>query len=131
MLECCGRQAPPWLLCFEINDDPILQDLKSEKICAILRELIERRAVTAWGAGATCSSFSVAVTPTVRTTLWPHGAPCISDNMRAKVADENNLAAFTASLAVLSMKHKVVWWIENPSSSWLAAALFPEAQKNR
>eukprot|EP00972_Heterocapsa_arctica_P013737 2026513-Heterocapsa_arctica.AAC.1 len=39
--------------------------------------------------------------------------------MRAKVADGTKRASFTASLAVVSMKHEVVWWIENPSSSWL------------
>ena len=84
-----------------------------------LFELIFLQAVGAWGAGPTCSSFSVAATPPVRTIQWPGGAPWSSSNMRAKCHDGNRLAAMCASLASLSLKHGVHFWIGNPSSSWL------------
>ncbi|CAE7189649.1 unnamed protein product [Symbiodinium sp. CCMP2456] len=66
-----------------------------------------------------CSSFSSAVTPAVRTCRFPKGLPWLKGEMRKRVAEGNELAAWCLKLLELCERSKVGWWLEQPDTSWM------------
>ena len=61
------ERGAPWVLCYELLDDPIGQDLACKKVQAEVEALLLKGAFMQLGAGPVCSSFSTAITPPCRT----------------------------------------------------------------
>lgn len=103
------RNGAPWCLCFEW------------KRSASENSLIRLRAVRCWGAAPICASFSIAVTPPVRSAKFPRGLPNLSQNMKVKVWEGNAHADFLAELITTTEQTDpaIIFWFENPDTSWL------------
>ncbi|CAE8722794.1 unnamed protein product, partial [Polarella glacialis] len=63
--------------------------------------------------------LSSAVVPPVRTPLHPRGLPALSERMTQKICDGNSHSVFVCRLLRLAHQLGVIFWIENPDSSWL------------
>ena len=115
----------PWVLTFEIARSPAEDLLRDDTREKILR-LIELRAVRCVGSSLVCKSFSVAVTPPVRSTRFPRGVPWMSAAMKEKVSEGNSMSDFNAKIHSLCFESEadvdglvVFFWTENPDSSFL------------
>ena len=114
------KNGAPWCLSFEWKRSAA-ENLLLDEIRAKIRSLIRLRAVRAWGAAPICASFSVAVTPPVRSARWPRGLPNLSENMRRRVREGNSHADFVAELITITEESDpdIIFWFENPDTSWL------------
>ena len=106
-----------WVLTFDLAHGPE-QDLLDRNLQARLFRLIQLGAFVLVCGGPPCSSLSVAVTPPIRTKLYPRGVPWAPTKMKHKILIGNALASFTAKCAWLAHP-AVLFWVENPRSSWL------------
>eukprot|EP00438_Fugacium_kawagutii_P012047 Skav218189 [mRNA] locus=scaffold5213:273982:278268:- [translate_table: standard] len=107
----------PWVLCFEwerSRDEDLLLPSVREKIILLMRE----GAVRTYGAAPICASFSVAVTPPVRTAKRPRGIAGLSMAMRKKVSDGNSHNDFMADLVKVAIEMDIYFFVENPDTSW-------------
>ena len=116
--KCWVAITGSWSLTFEIEDGPA-QDLNDEKTRSNLARLLALGVFAAWGAAPVCSSFSVAITPPVRTCLHPEGISDVSDRMKLKILEGNSQSSWILELALLSVLLDLTFWIENPDLSWL------------
>ncbi len=107
-----------WAITFEIEDGPT-QDLNEVSNRKTLTKLLALGAFLAWGAAPVCSSFSVAITPPVRTSLHPEGLDGVSSRMKLKILEGNSQSSWILELVVLSALLDLTFWVENPDLSWL------------
>ena len=107
----------PWVLCYDIERGPG-QDLLQPEVRRTVRRLLELRAVATLGAAPICSSFSVAVTPAVRSSQFPRGLPGLRHTMRLKVKQGNQHNDHMADLVEIAEQNLIYYWIENPDLSW-------------
>ena len=107
----------PWVLTFDYERGPG-QDLLDESLRKKLVRLIQLRAVASFGAAPICSSFSIAITPPIRSAAHPRGIRGLRASMRKKVADGNSHNDFMKDLIDLCVRLQVPFWLENPDSSW-------------
>ena len=70
-------------------------------------------------AGPVCASFSRAVRPPVRSAAQPRGFDCLTAKMTRKVAEGNAMSQWLATVIRLAISMHLVWWVENPSGSYL------------
>ena len=87
-----------------------------------IRALLTGGAVKHFSAAPTCASFSRAITPVVRSKLFPSGLPNlfkVQPNMVAKVAEGNSFCAWLSELVEICCILNILFWIENPDSSYL------------
>lgn len=112
------RCGAPWVLSFEIkrshSEDLLNRDLQSK----ILR-LIHLKVFGSAFAAPICSSFSVAVTPPVRSRRYPRGIPGLRPTMRHKVSCGNQHADFIALVVEECEGASTYYGVENPDTSWL------------
>ena len=111
------RLGAPWVLTFDYERGPG-QDLLCEKVRWKLLRLFELKAFSTMGAAPICSSFSIAVTPPVRTARFPRGIRGLRLSMRKKVAEGNSHNDYMMDLLLLCELGGIPYWIENPDSSW-------------
>ena len=108
----------PWVLTFEwrrgAEEDLLNESTRSAILC-----LIRGKVFKTVGAAIICCSFSIAVTPPVRSSDHPRGLPSLSRNMRKKVHDGNSHSDFLADIIKLCLSLDLLFWFENPDSSWL------------
>ena len=107
-----------WVLCFDIIYG-YSQDLSSEELRKDLTFLISHRCFHGFGAAPVCRSFSVAVTPPIRTSSFPYGIPEVSEKVRERILDGNSTAKWLIVLVEAALKAGCHFWIENPAMSWL------------
>ena len=69
--------------------------------------------------GPPCSSFSVARTPPVRTSVFIHGLPDLSEKDRAKVREGNALCYFSCRCLEAATSAGIVSSLEQPWSSFM------------
>ena len=105
----------PWVLTFEWNRGAD-ENLLDEKVRSRLVFLLRGGCFKARGAAIICCSFSVAVTPPVRTTEFPGGLPNLSFNMAAKVEQGNSHSDFLSLLIQDCQQNHVLYWFENPDT---------------
>ena len=110
----CGA---PWILVYDIERGPG-QDLLQQEVRDVIRKLLMLGAFSTLGAAPICSSFSVAVTPPVRSSQFPRGLPGLRRNIRVKVQQGNSHNDFVYELVVIAEGMSVYYWIENPDTSW-------------
>eukprot|EP00438_Fugacium_kawagutii_P003415 Skav211329 [mRNA] locus=scaffold3120:27024:31484:+ [translate_table: standard] len=119
-----------WGVSFEILDG-LNQDLYDPSVQKKIHRVL--RLGLFWGLGASpvCRSFSVAITPPVRTKAEPEGIANASPAMQAKILEGNLSAAWILSLLEVCVALALAFWVENPAGSWLfkqpAWLLFLEA----
>ena len=107
-----------WVLTFDICHDPS-ENLLDEKVQKLLSQLVEANAFISVSAGPVCSSFSRAVRPAVRSSAEPRGFSNLSPSMTTKVREGNQMSIWLASFIAQCHAAKLVWWVENPSGSYL------------
>ena len=115
----CGKtvDSSGCSLGFEINHRSAEDLLKPEVREGIVR-LVRLHAFLACCAAPIRSSFSVAVTPPVRSARFPRGLPGLRSSMREKVRDRNSHKDFCADLLECFESHGVFYMFENPDTSW-------------
>ena len=112
------RSGAPFVVTFEwkrSSAEDLLQDHNRRRIV----RLVELKAVLLVGLAVICSSFSVAITPPVRTSRFPRGVPWASLAMRKKISEGNSHADFAALLISVCLLVGVDFWLENPDTSYL------------
>ena len=116
--ECLHRLTGRWVLCYDISHSPA-EDLSDPKVQRRVEVLLEEKAVLGVGGGPVCGSFSMAVTPPVRSHLYPYGKPDVSANMKEKIKLGNLFARWMIKILRLGIANGLGVWLENPSSSWM------------
>ena len=111
------KRGCPWVLTFEWNRGAG-ENLLDEAVREKLRALLKLGAFKSLGAAPICSSFSVAVTPPVRSRRYPRGKPGISHTMRQKVREGNSHNDFMREMRDLCYDCNVRFWFENPDLSF-------------
>ena len=84
----------------------------------ILR-LIHLKSVLVVGSAMICQSFSIAVTPCVRSARFPRGVPWMSEAMREKVKYGNLHSDFAADVIEACEEEESIFWLENPDTSFV------------
>ena len=107
-----------WSLCFDLEHGPA-EDLQKEELQRRIEDGIKAGCFSSMGGGPVCSSFSMAITPPVRSAEWPYGKPNLSANMEMKVKEGNASALWMFSLLRLCLELKIQVWLENPAGSWM------------
>eukprot|EP00438_Fugacium_kawagutii_P001255 Skav223451 [mRNA] locus=scaffold350:925896:940241:- [translate_table: standard] len=107
-----------WVLCYDIKNSP-REDLLSSAIQQEVEHLLCLEAFLSVTAGPVCASFSRAVCPAVRTKAEPLGIAGMTPSMQEKVRQGNLFAAWLATLLQKVIKQQLVFWVENPGSSFL------------
>ena len=108
----------PWVVTFDILHHPD-EDLSKIPLQEHLVKLVCSGAFLAMGAGPVCSSFSTAITPATRTKQFPAGVPWASALQKIKNSEGNAQLAFVLRIVLACIDNCVVFWVENPDSSWI------------
>lgn len=107
-----------WVICFDLEHS-VLEDLGDRKLRRDLEFLVDAGAFLGLGGGPVCKSFSMAVTPAIRSAEHPYGKPDVSERMQKSLTEGNDLALWTFSMLRRGLKKEMAVWLENPSSSWM------------
>ena len=107
----------PWVLTFEWNRSSS-EDLRDDALREKLMKMIRLGCFKVVGAAPICSSFSVAVTPPVRSSKYPRGMPGLRAAMREKVKDGNGHNDWLADMILLLEELGFGYYVENPDCSW-------------
>ena len=103
-----------WSLCFDLEHGPA-EDLQKEELQRRIEDGIKAGCFSSMGGGPVCSSFSMAITPPVRSAEWPYGKPNLSANMEMKVKEGNASALWMFSLLRLCLELKNPGMARKPS----------------
>ena len=112
------RMTGRWVLCYDLEHS-IREDLDDPKIKAEVEELLEAECFEGVGGGPVCGSFSMAVTPPVRSAEHPYGMPAISQRMKEKTALGNRFCRWMIKVLEIGVKLDIGVWLENPATSWM------------
>lgn len=107
----------PWVLTFEWNRSSE-ENLLKEDVRNLIRKMFVFGCFLAMCAAPICASFSIAVTPPVRSSRFPRGIPGLRLSMREKVADGNSHNDFVLELVVTCEDEGAAYAVENPDTSW-------------
>ena len=107
-----------WILTYDLCHD-VTEDLLDPQVQKTIADMVRGRAFLSITAGPVCASFSRAVRPAVRSAARPRGFDDLTANMAKKVAEGNAMSQWLASLILLAIECRLVWWVENPSGSYL------------
>ena len=109
--------VPSWSLCFDLAHHPE-EDLLAPWLQSDLLKLVQLGAFEAMVASPVCASFSTAITPAWRTCEYPAGRPDLREMQQLKVELSHKQLYFVLQLVELCLIHCVLFWVENPHSSW-------------
>eukprot|EP00438_Fugacium_kawagutii_P018478 Skav222409 [mRNA] locus=scaffold4005:148863:154871:+ [translate_table: standard] len=110
----------PWVLTFEIADGAD-QDLTNSAVKRSVEQLLRGGAASHLSAAPTCASFSMAVTPAVRSKKHPMGIPGLKwsrPKMWRKVVEGNGFNSWLAHLIEICLHAGIIFWVENPDGSY-------------
>ena len=111
------RKGCPWVLTFEWKRGSG-ENLLDQGVRTKLVRLMRLGAFQSLGAAPICSSFSVAVTPPVRSKRFPRGLPGLRPSMRVKVREGNSHNDFVKDLVEICIEQGMAFWVENPDTSF-------------
>ena len=111
------EHGAPWVLTYEWNRSAA-EDLLREDVRKVILELITLEAFSTVSAAPICSSFSVAVTPPVRSSKYPRGLPGLRATMRQKVSEGNSHNDFVYEVILLCDAGGLGYVVENPDTSF-------------
>ena len=112
------RKGAPWILSFEILRSAS-EDLLDPHLQAVLRELLQSDVFGTVMMAPVCSSYSIAVTPPVRSRKYPRGLPGLRLSMRAKVKTGNDHSDFVIIVVEICEAYGIFYLVENPDSSFI------------
>ena len=107
----------PWVLTFEWNHSAA-EDLLQPEVKEKIMRMVQIGCFKTFGAAPICSSFSVAVTPPVRSCRFPRGIPGLRHSMRQKVSEGNSHNDFVSDLVTQAESDGLFYFVENPDTSW-------------
>ena len=107
-----------WCLTFDWSHSAS-EDLLAPELRGRILELMKRGAFLGAGGGPTCSSFSRAIRPPVRSLQSPLGLPDARETMLKKIEEGNSHADFMAEVVEGALAMEIPAWTENPSGSYL------------
>ena len=113
-----AKRTSGWALTFDWLHGPE-QDLSDPQLQALLLESVLSGWFLGVGLAPQCSSFSIAVTPPIRSADFPQGLPDLSVSNLQKVQVGNAQAAFVARIVRAALRASVAFWCENPDRSWI------------
>ena len=116
--EAIHRISGRWVLCYDLAHSA-REDLDDTTIKEEVEELLREGCFHGAGGGPVCGSFSMAVTPPVRSREHPYGLPTASENMKPKIALGNRFARWMIKILEIGLSKGLCVWLENPASSWL------------
>ena len=108
----------PWVITFEISRSST-EDLLDQGIQEKILRLLQLRAVKVCGSALVCRSFSVAITPPVRSAQYPRGVPWAPEAMRKKIKEGNAMGDFNADVHDACEEFGIWFWTANPDPSFL------------
>ena len=111
------RQGAPWVLTFDWERSAS-EDLLDATVRQKLERLVLLGAFRSMGAAPICASFSIAVTPPVRSLRFPRGIPGLRLSMRLKVQQGNSHSDWLIEMVQLCETNGLTWWVENPDGSY-------------
>ena len=111
------KMGAPWVLTFDWNRSST-ENLLDRELQMKLVEMLKEGCFLSVGAAPICASFSIAVTPPVRSSKYPRGIPGLRQTMRQKVSEGNAHSDFLRDLIGLSEELCIPYFVENPDSSW-------------
>ena len=106
-----------WTLCFDIEHGAN-EDLSKPDLRTLPEQMLRAGCFAGVGGGPVCRTFSMAVRPPVRSKTEPFGKADVSEKMKAKIAEANDMALWCIKLMDLALHLGLVAWLENPGSSW-------------
>ena len=112
------RFGAPWVVTFEWKRSASEDLLQSGNRRRIVR-LIELRAVEVVGLAVICASFSMAITPPVRSPRFPRGVPWAPRSMKQKIAEGNSHSDFASTVIESVEDNDRLYWLENSDSSYI------------
>jgi len=112
------RHGCPWVVTFEI-DRSTAEDLLQPDLQQRILRLLATGIIDLVGSAIVCSSFSVAITPPVRSPVYPRGVPWMAQSMKPKVKAGNEMADYQAELHDCCFEFEIYFWTENPDGSHL------------
>ena len=111
------KHGCPWVLTFEWSRGSG-ENLLDNNLRRRIVKVLEMKLVKVMGAAPICSSFSVAITPPVRSRRYPRGIPGLRLSMRLKVQQGNSHNDFVKDLVELCLVLELFFWVENPDTSF-------------
>lgn len=112
------RYGAPWVLTVDFLDGPQC-DLLDSQVRRKVEFLLDSGVFSHFSAAPICSSFSRAITPAVRDREHPEGLQNVSPSMKQKILDGNSHSKWLCKLVEKCVQLHIVYWIENPDSSFL------------
>lgn len=107
----------PWVLTYEWKRSS-QEDLLDPSLQDFIIRLVYFQCFLSISMAPICASFSMAVTPAVRTLRYPRGRPGLSPAMRLKVKQGNLHLEFTMKLVAAAYELDIGFFLENPDGSW-------------
>ena len=108
----------PWVLTYEWKRSAA-EDLLDPSVRDTIRRLLKGGAFKSLSMAPICASFSMAVTPAIRSTRFPRGLPKVSPAMRQKLKQGNSHLDFMLELIEIADLLQIGYTLENPDSSWM------------
>lgn len=112
------RFGAAWVLTVDIEDGPQCDLLKAE-VRHHIEKLLRFGIFIHVSAAPICSSFSRAITPSVRSAEHPKGIPTMRASIRERVAAGNSHSMWLAKIINICITMQILWWVENPDTSYL------------
>ncbi|CAE7463236.1 hypothetical protein AK812_SmicGene46 [Symbiodinium microadriaticum] len=107
-----------WCLTFELQDGTE-QDLRSRKVRCWIENILREGCFFMLGSAITCSSFSTAVRPPIRSEAEPLGRKDASSTLQFKLDEGNFDAEWMAKVLRIATQLHLGCWVENPYDSYL------------
>ena len=107
----------PWVLTYEWKRSS-RENLLDGDLQSFIFLMVSLGCFLAISMAPICASFSMAVTPPVRTLRYPRGRPGLSAAMRLKVKEGNLHLEFTMKLVDMAEGQDIGYFVENPDGSW-------------
>ncbi len=107
-----------WVLCFDLLHSP-LEDLGDRQLRKELETLVEEGTFLGLGGGPVCKSFSMAVTPPIRSAEFPYGKPEVTERMKVSLEEGNDLALWMFSLLQRGLENDIVVCMVGESQQFL------------
>ena len=111
------KRHSTWALCFDLAHSSS-EDLLNPQLQSDLRKLLGSGALLAMACSPVCASFSTAITPPLRTCEYPAGRPDLTELQNVKIRLGQKQLEFTLAMVRICIEVKVIFWVENPDSSW-------------
>lgn len=113
-----SKLKAPWVLTYEWKRSAG-EDLLCPTVRGTIKKLLLSGAIRSLSMAPICCSFSVAITPPIRSRRYPRGRPNVSAAMKRKLGEGNSHLDFMMELIEISEEMSISYTLENPDTSWM------------